>query len=243
MNNATRHITKIASVIAVAVGCFALAGWVFNIPTLTSVVPGWASMKFNTALCFVLSGLSLYLLGAPAMSEHRKTVASVSAWIVLIIGFLSISEYLFGYNAHIDELFWKAMPEAGPITFPGRMSELTASSFAILGIILLLLKKGKNPWLIVALLYVVATFSTVTLFIYFFNVPFLNDIPLLATDGPSYSHFIYRALHGYFSQFASSLYPVLISKKNNRFFCIGIPPPGNDILHLSKKPGYNGRHK
>ncbi|MDP4285941.1 MAG: PAS domain S-box protein [Bacteroidota bacterium] len=181
MNKPSNHVTKIISLITIVVGCLAMAGWVFNVTLFTTVFPGWASMKFNTALCFVLSGLSLYLFDTPFISKRRKTVALVCVWIVFLIGFLTISEYIFGYNIHIDELFWKVRPEAGFITFPGRMSQLTASSFALLGIMLLLLQKKRKLWLIQALLYIVAPFSIVTIIIYFFNVPFLKDIPLLST--------------------------------------------------------------
>ncbi|NKF33931.1 PAS domain-containing sensor histidine kinase, partial [Pseudomonas sp. BGM005] len=51
---------------AIAVGCLmlllgvgALAGWLLQIAIVISLIPGFPSMAFNTALGFVLSGVGL----------------------------------------------------------------------------------------------------------------------------------------------------------------------------------------
>ena len=61
-----RLFSKGASAAAVVVGSLVLLGWWLGIPTLTSVFPGLATMKPNTALCFVLVGLSLFLIQPPS---------------------------------------------------------------------------------------------------------------------------------------------------------------------------------
>ncbi len=48
-----------ASFGAVLLGTSVLAGWLLDVPTLRSVVRGWAEIKISTALCFVLAGAAL----------------------------------------------------------------------------------------------------------------------------------------------------------------------------------------
>jgi hypothetical protein len=50
---------------AIVVGIFVLFGWVYDIAVQKSIIPGANTMKVNTALCFLSSGLSLVLYVAP----------------------------------------------------------------------------------------------------------------------------------------------------------------------------------
>src|SRR5690349_8920392 len=48
------------------IACIVLAGWIFGIPALTSIVPGLVSMKTNTALAFVMLSAALCATAATA---------------------------------------------------------------------------------------------------------------------------------------------------------------------------------
>ena len=54
--------SRVAGWLSIAVGVAVLVGWVFDLPTLKSVLPGVVSMKANTALGIVLAGLSLAIV-------------------------------------------------------------------------------------------------------------------------------------------------------------------------------------
>jgi hypothetical protein len=179
LKNSSAFITKVASLITIVVGCFVFAGWFFDIPSFKSILPGIVSIKFNTAVCFILSGIALYLLETPSISGSRKIVASLCSWIVLLIGILSLSEYIFGYNLGIDELLWKEGPGTFATAFPGRMSISTAVNFTFLGVIFPMLGKRKYHWPIQFLIIAIIPGSVLVILNYLFGVSFLNSIPQL----------------------------------------------------------------
>jgi len=175
----TNYITKTASLLTIATGCLVLAGWLFNIPYFKTVLPGIVSMRFNAAVCFILSGIALYLFNAPRINQPLKTIASVCSWMVLLTGFLTFSEYIFHWNLGIDELLWKEGPGAIGTSFPGRMSLSTSFNFMLLGFIFLMLDKRKYHWLNHALLIAIIPGSVLVIFNHLFGVSFLNSFPEL----------------------------------------------------------------
>jgi|GEM_PF-1767298 len=175
----TNYITKTASLLTIAAGCLVLAGWLFNIPYFKTVLPGIVSMRFNAAVCFILSGIALYLFNTPTINQPLKTIASVCSWMVLLTGFLTFSEYIFHWNLGIDELLWKEGPGAIGTSFPGRMSQSTSFNFMLLGFIFLMLGKRKYHWLIHALLIAIIPGSVLVIFNHLFGVSFLTSIPEL----------------------------------------------------------------
>ena len=104
-----------------------LAGWVFDVTLLKTVVPGWTAMVPNTALCFILSGTALFWGGRAAVPP---------AGAVALIGYLTVAEYLFGVDLAIDRL----------LPFPDalRMAPTTAASFSLLGTACLTLERQPS---------------------------------------------------------------------------------------------------
>ena len=47
-----RRVSLSLAILVAALGCVVIAGWLFGISELTSVLPGLATMKVNTALLF-----------------------------------------------------------------------------------------------------------------------------------------------------------------------------------------------
>jgi hypothetical protein len=59
--NLTRQLTaKIIAAIVTAVGLIVSFGWLQDLDTLKTLIPGGAMMKPNVAFCFILFGLSLW---------------------------------------------------------------------------------------------------------------------------------------------------------------------------------------
>lgn len=128
----------ICALFAVAVGAAVLAGWLFDVPLLKSVLPGFIAMKPNTAFAFVLAGGSLLLLLASPLPRARARTGQALALIVVLIGALTLGEYVFGWQLGIDELLFKDRDttEAWKLV-AGRMAASTAAAFLLLGLALL----------------------------------------------------------------------------------------------------------
>ena len=125
----------LSGVIAVSV----LAGWIFQISLLKSVVPGAVEMKANTALGVLLSSLALFLLNSARFS-HASTLARTLAAIVLLLGLATLGEYVFDWNLGIDQLLFRDTANAYNFV-RGRMSPYSAVAFGCLGLAL-----GCMPW-------------------------------------------------------------------------------------------------
>ncbi len=124
-------LPTIAGTLTAVVGLLVLIGWQFDIAILKSPLAGAVSMKANTAAAFLLAGLALILL----QRSHTKTnlLVRVCALIIVVIGFISLCEYLFTWNAGIDELLFRESKDAVGTIHPGRMAPNTALIFLLLG--------------------------------------------------------------------------------------------------------------
>lgn len=145
---------------AIAVGAAVLAGWLFDVPLLKSLVPGFVTMKANTALAFVLAGGSLLLQSSSPVSLARAQSGRALALAVALIGALTLAEYIFGWQLGIDELLFK-VHETAPVwtAAPGRMAASSAAAFFFLGLALLAIewepRRGLRPAELLALLVIV----------------------------------------------------------------------------------------
>lgn len=145
------RLSAAAGVVTVLTGLAALAGWVFDVEYLKSVLPGLMSMKPNTALAFVLAGAALWLLRARPSQEvaaaRYRVGAQGLAAAVGLIGVATLAEYLFGWELGIDQLLFADNSRIS--VYPGRMAAVSALNFALLGGALLLIdtetRRGYRP--------------------------------------------------------------------------------------------------
>ncbi len=114
---------------ALALGMVVLFGWLIGNVTLTCVLPGFTSMKVNTAICFTLAGLSLLCRPRMAASGRDGLGQAVGA-AAGVIGLLTALEYAAHINLGIDQLLFPDKVTL-PQNFPGRMSIITASCFML----------------------------------------------------------------------------------------------------------------
>jgi diguanylate cyclase (GGDEF)-like protein len=124
-------LVAIGSSVAVA-GCLVfVGGWVLGAGALKSVLPGLATMKVNTALSIAGLGAGLGLcVGGGRLCIPGK----LAAGFALLVGLVTLSEYVFDWNAGIDQLFFTDISNPA---HPGRPALATAAGIVLYGIALL----------------------------------------------------------------------------------------------------------
>ena len=135
-----RTISEILSICIFLGGSVVLIGWILDIPVLKNISPDFVAMKANTAICFILIGLSLWLSQTKWQGNRTvRGIARLCAFVVFLTGFLTFWEYMLGGNFGIDQLLFKEPATAILTSSPGKMAFNTSIIFAIIGIALLLL--------------------------------------------------------------------------------------------------------
>ncbi len=133
-----KAIVIIAGIISLMVGILVIIGWTFDISVLKSMNPSFISMKANTAVCFILTGISLIILNYNQQILILKNTVMILSVIVLLISVVNLFEYIFSWNAGIDELLFKEGPGTTSTIYPGRMAGNTVICFVLLSIALLM---------------------------------------------------------------------------------------------------------
>jgi signal transduction histidine kinase/FixJ family two-component response regulator len=114
-----------------SIGMLALLGWVFDVPALRSILPRAVEMKPNTAVALILAAICLFLRSPQTRREYHLAVP-IAALIVAAIGTLTLLEYAFGWQAHIDELLFRDTGNAYNL-YRGRMSPYSAAALVAIG--------------------------------------------------------------------------------------------------------------
>ena len=169
--------------LSVAFGLFVIAGWHMGLPELVQIQESFAPMQYNTALCFLLSGIALLLAGF-----GKRPTARVFSGLVLITGLLTLLQYASSIELGIDELFFKHYIFT-ETSHPGRMSPLTALTFSLSGTALLLTmvtRKWKGFTIAAGILSsLVVSLGTVAVFGYFTGL----------SGAYGWGHFTQMAMH------------------------------------------------
>jgi diguanylate cyclase (GGDEF)-like protein/PAS domain S-box-containing protein len=134
-----RFFCEGSAIASVALGSMVLCGWTFRFTPLNSVLQGLVTVKANTALALVLSGISLWLLIPRESSPRRRSIAFVFAFLVGMIGLGTFCEYLFGLNLGIDQLLFHEPAGALATHSPGRMAPIATVAITAIGAALMLL--------------------------------------------------------------------------------------------------------
>lgn len=137
-----RTFSRVVAGLVMLVGIITLAGWFFDIFRLKALYAG-ITMKSNTAVSFVLAGFSLLVLNYKGCPKFFRFLAQFAAIAVAVIGLMTASEHLVGWDLRIDQLLFIEPPGALDTTSPNRMGPPASTCFSLAGAALWLLHRDK----------------------------------------------------------------------------------------------------
>lgn len=166
------------SLFAILMGGLVLVGWFFDVAILKGLRPGLETMKANTALGFILSGVSLLLQADPSKEPSLRPRRSglLLAGLTTLLGVITLAEYGLDWNPGLDELLIR---DPAATVFPGRMAPTTALCFTLLGVGLcaagLRLRRPIHPLVPGLMATLIACLAVLVLFGYFAGVSATYD--------------------------------------------------------------------
>ncbi|MCV9389026.1 sensor histidine kinase [Reichenbachiella ulvae] len=157
-------------------GLMGLMGWYFSIPIFTSLIPDGPTMKFNTALVFIILGSYLSL----NQFFDSKRLLKVLLIFTLAFSLITILEYLNIFEISIDNFF---IYDRHSSIYPGRMSPATAFSFLVLSTAALFYKSENQlvAGSIHVMLLMILGIALLSLITYILNIPAQNKVFFLST--------------------------------------------------------------
>lgn len=143
-----KQISLLLSIAVALLGIVVLSGWIGDVAVLKNISAGWASMKVNTAICFLLSGITLIILNRQHQRRIDAAAAGFFSLVILLLTTAILLQYVFNINLGIDELFFTDNTVSSEFAYPGRPAPQTAICFLLTGASLFLISIKKSTSLI-----------------------------------------------------------------------------------------------
>jgi PAS domain S-box-containing protein len=141
-------VEKLIAGVVLASGCLVLGGWVFDVKSFKTGVPGFPPMSASTAICFVLTSITLLFASSGEGRQVRRLagVGGKAAMVIVMgIALCRFLEYVFDWEPDTrGELFGLVARVMGNSL--GSMALNTALGFLLTGAgVLSLLRRAKEP--------------------------------------------------------------------------------------------------
>jgi signal transduction histidine kinase/CheY-like chemotaxis protein len=171
----SKSFSRAAAIFLTLVGALVLSGWLFDIFELKSAY-GSITMKANAALALLLAGASLWILNLDDKNALARHVGRLCAAVVALVGALTLSQHLFGWNLGIDELLFVESAGALATTRPGRMGPPASTCFTLSGIALLMLHARRAILLTQALSIIIGLWALLAIIGYAYGAEKLYSV-------------------------------------------------------------------
>ncbi|MGZ3773319.1 MAG: ATP-binding protein [Pseudobdellovibrionaceae bacterium] len=136
----SHRLVFIFSAIALIFPLISAIGWIFHFPLLTKIFPDLPAMTPNTILGLI-SGAIATFLSDRVPSRFNLLVKNSLSLLILILGLLTMYEYIFQLDFGIDRLLFSKLAQSEN-PFPGRPAPQTSFNFILLGISLLVMNES-----------------------------------------------------------------------------------------------------
>ncbi|MCL5281306.1 MAG: PAS domain S-box protein [Planctomycetes bacterium] len=133
------YLATLLGIIAALVGAGYLAAWLGGYMSQRGL--SRITVKTNAALCLTLVGAALTLLVPTAVGQTRRWVARVCAAFAFLVGLLTFTENLWGWDFGIDQVLAIEVPGAIAVVNPNRMGMPASASFTLIGLALLIFSR------------------------------------------------------------------------------------------------------
>lgn len=173
-------ITSTVCIVLMVIAVGVLLGWILDIGILTEIFPGLSPMKFNTAVCLLLLTIAICI---KSKIKSKKNISLVLSLAVLVIGSLTLYQYITGIDLGIDELIVEGDEAFLPNTFDGRMSGATSICFILLSISVILKHFDKKVYREIAAYFThfVSLISFLALVSYIFKIPTFDRVTFISS--------------------------------------------------------------
>jgi signal transduction histidine kinase/CheY-like chemotaxis protein len=135
------RLAKALSLLVAAAGVIVVAAWLLHVPAVTSMSNG-TNIKTNTGVCLAAIGLGNWIL-LSAQDWRARLAGQALALCAGLIGALTLSQHLVGWNLGIDQLIATEAPGSFATVSPNRMGPPASLASLLLGLALLTLDR---PW-------------------------------------------------------------------------------------------------
>lgn len=143
----------------------------------TRVVFSWLYLQPNVAICFILIGWSLYLVRGVQLFLSAKIVSTLFAFIILIIGCVTIIEYYYQLDFHLAKLLFHKQTKDELFLYSTRMSISSAIGFILASMALLILTYAKKPTnSVVILAFLIFSIAMLSIFGYTYRVQSITPL-------------------------------------------------------------------
>lgn len=168
------------SIFTIALALIVILGWLLDIPVFKTIFPGYVSMKINTAIGFLLSGIIFLCL----TTNRWNSTCRFATFLLLVFGTATFSQNIFNYDLGIDQFLITDFDNINKeLPYPGRPSPTAAFCFSLYSLSLLGITSQTSRFKKLAqyCLHIITLISFIALLGYLFVVPVFYKLSFLTT--------------------------------------------------------------